>query len=157
MRLQITNITLISEESMRNLDELETLLLQKDAEAAAAAREISSRPPELLSPDGSFSIQPSAETPIKTISPVHEFHGFSPNHTSSPSSSIASSHYRSGNGVNKASLQDQSRFSPPDILLPIATYNTPAPRAPIGSSMGLDVMWPNWPPNLPGAELLRHL
>jgi hypothetical protein len=36
---------------------------------------------------------------------------------------------------------------------PLAENNISASSVPFG----LDIMWPNWPPNLPGPELLRHL
>ncbi|TFK77005.1 hypothetical protein BDN72DRAFT_754042 [Pluteus cervinus] len=61
------------------------------------------------------------------------------------------------------STMSQVGTSPQAMHSTLELNLAPAPSAspPIGNispySHGLDIVWPNWPPNLPGPELLRHL
>ncbi|KAG6842575.1 hypothetical protein C0991_000101 [Blastosporella zonata] len=130
-----------------SLDELEALLSQKDS----TIRELSSLP--AVSRTG-FPSQPIAPTNFKTSNSTPEFNGF---YTLSPRLPLAT-HYQNGapaNGIHtreETHVPSQSDFSPPTHI-----FSGPELTPPTESSLSLDIMWPNWPPNLPGPELLHHL
>lgn len=126
-------------------DELETLLLQKEsAEPRGSTAQHSD-----ATTDGNYSNQ-LGHGP-KMVNSLHEYNSFSSGGSASPTES---STYQ--NGVGLTGSQRNNSHSPPQELY-ISTPTIASSRSSTGSSLGLDVIWPNWPPNLPGPELLRHL
>ncbi|GLB36244.1 putative fungal specific transcription factor [Lyophyllum shimeji] len=136
------------------ITELEGLLAQKDAVLAAAARELASRKAGFPSVDARLLTPHITPTGLKTTDPSPEFHSLTNSAISSPA---GSSHYTNGLTVTQTSDQDQPRF-PAQLAFTSASALSGHTKRPASEhSFGLDIMWPNWPPNLPGPELLRHL
>lgn len=103
------------------INELETLLRQKDGQAQTPAQT-----------DKESHSEPASNSPTLTSSSSQNNGTASSDHASSSDTSLALHTFQT-NG--QTSAQD--------------SFITP--------SFGLDIVWPNWPPNLPGPELLRHL
>lgn len=120
-----------------NSDELEALLSQKDASVVTPG--VFSQAPNGLSTDGQI-LSPEASGMI--VSTTHAFNNFS----SDAGSSSVSPPFHGGNG-----------FPQQNMFTPTSTFNSSVSTVLAGSSFGLDVTWPSWPPNLPGPDLLRHL
>jgi hypothetical protein len=129
-------------------DELETLLLQKER---SNSPRISAQPSEVL-----FSDSPLAHLGVEaspnTLGPAHNFNTY----PSSPSSTIIGSSQLRNDVAFSLHAQHNQSHSPQDLYLSASSTDT-APRPPVDSEFRLDMIWPNWPPNLPGPELLRHL
>ncbi|RDB28416.1 hypothetical protein Hypma_015426 [Hypsizygus marmoreus] len=139
------------------ISELEALLLQKDAAvaaAAAAARENSPRQSETLSVDSTPLPQPPSGTSGNTIVPSTEFKPFPANHQADTSSSVVLAQYHNGNGMTRTYSQNQGHLPPQDISV---SNDSSVLRSSAEPSYGLDMIWPNWPANLPEPQLLRHL
>ncbi|KAF5377608.1 hypothetical protein D9615_005317 [Tricholomella constricta] len=107
------------------------------------------------SADSSFSTLPIISASLKTIDSPPEYNGLSSSHLSNPNSP-ATSRYQDGATVSRVSHLDDPRFPSHTMFPSTAVFNTTV-RSSSEPSFGLDVMWPNWPPNLPEPELLRHL
>ncbi|KAF8912757.1 hypothetical protein CPB84DRAFT_1670239 [Gymnopilus junonius] len=78
---------------------------------------------------------------------------YSENRSSSHPIDSPSSHYPQHNDSDGTSSTSHFSHSPPQhaSTTPLSVGDTTI------SSVGSDIMWPNWPPGLPGPELLRHL
>ncbi|KAF9460797.1 hypothetical protein BDZ94DRAFT_1265146 [Collybia nuda] len=127
------------------INELETLLLQKES---AEPRGTTARHTDAMT-DGIYATQPGHT--LKIANPLQEYTHFSSGGSESPTEPVT---YQSGVGL--AGSQRNHTHSPPQELY-VSTPTMASSRSSTGSSLGLDVIWPNWPPNLPGPELLRHL
>ncbi|KAG6847422.1 hypothetical protein H0H93_008217 [Arthromyces matolae] len=115
-------------------DELERLLSQKEA----TIRDLSSQ--------SSFPPESGSPSPFKITNP--ESNNITLSTQISSPKSPALPHYQNGASVSGDFQQDISStrvFS--------GSEHVPLP----GPSLDLDVLWTNWPPNLPGPELLHHL
>lgn len=109
------------------LDELETLLRQKESKEVAiiGAAPVTSAQVTQVAP----SMTPSNNVPQKQLNT-----------------------YSSKGSLTARNLSNSPKQDP-FTSVQSTENNVPTSSIPFG----LDVMWPNWPLNLPGPELLRHL
>ncbi|KAF9015250.1 hypothetical protein BDQ17DRAFT_1340740 [Cyathus striatus] len=133
------------------INELETLLRQKEsAEAVSAAQTHTSSISRSLD-------QPSFHSQLSSVSNplVTDFSSF-PSTSISPSSTGMSHQYTGGSPENSVRPRHDSR-SPSQDIFSAMPGGSSLSRDPSNSSLGLDVIWPNWPSSLPKPDLLRHL
>lgn len=133
------------------INELETLLLQKEA---ADSPRVSVQSSDVLFSDRPLA-RSGAEASPNAMGSVHSLNPYSSALPPSPSSTVIGSSQLQ-NDVEFAQ-RNQSHSPLQDLYLSASTTGSTSARPQTDSSFGLDVIWPNWPPNLPGPELLRHL
>ncbi|KAG6889195.1 hypothetical protein C0995_002910 [Termitomyces sp. Mi166 len=136
------------------IHELEILLSQRDA----TIRELSSRSSNIpVVSHTSFSSQTTGSAAFKTTNLTSEFNGIQLSaQISSPRSPLIS-HYQNGTTITRVPVREEAQFPQQTDFSSTHVFGSPELTPPTEPSLSLDVMWPNWPPNLPGPELLHHL
>lgn len=120
-------------------DELETLLRQKDS--------LTESPSGSMQPRKNSAGSSSSPTLTSSSSQAPQFNQATRDNSISPSNSCSLPDTRNGRAVSLTKHLDGSHEFMPGIVNDTS----------LGPAFGLDMAWPNWPPNLPGPELLRHL
>ncbi|KAG6877642.1 hypothetical protein C0993_005351 [Termitomyces sp. T159_Od127] len=137
------------------IHELEILLSQKDA----TIRELSPRSSVIsaVSHTG-FTSEGVGLTASKTTNfTSEELNGMQASAQVSTLRLPLASHFQNGTTISRDSVREEAQF-PQQIDFPSThIFNSPELTPSTDLSLRLDVMWPNWPPNLPGPELLHHL
>ncbi|KII93554.1 hypothetical protein PLICRDRAFT_35780 [Plicaturopsis crispa FD-325 SS-3] len=130
------------------INELEFLLRQKDAESN---RSNSVQVSAEQSPDDSSSDKHPMPTAMSQ--PVPNFSDLLPGDRLRPEGST-STQYQENNGTN-----GHPSLSPPQEAFITAISPSPPPRTKSTASehYSQEILWNNWPPNLPAPDLLRHL
>lgn len=162
----------------RLTDELETLLLQKENAERAGSSSSQLRDSQSLSPGLSFFRPPSGLERQPNV--LGGETGFSPltglplgsttntveqlgNFTASSSASLPFSQFPHGNSMEGIgdllegrSLSPQDRYTSNNGSPQLGGNTAPTKLSP-SQYNGLELFWPNWPPDLPPTGLLRHL
>jgi hypothetical protein len=141
------------------IDELEALLLQKErsTENAVPSHQPDTLPEDMVG-DINYPNQLSLHNSPQTSSthPMQDFGSFSGALHANPGSTL--SQYQNGHGMEELSIVGQQPTSPhQDVFISTPSIGNQTAGNSVASTYGLDIIWPNWPPHLPGPELLRHL
>lgn len=140
-------------------DELETLLQQKERESSSSA------PPQLNSLSHSHSPESQHAPLASRYQNPNGDPNFSFNHGRSPSDAMVgitqslSSTSSGGMGYLNGQYQPARTNSYENQTFShIAEVRSPTDDPALSpSAPGLEMVWPNWPPDVPQVELLRHL
>ncbi|KAG6875153.1 hypothetical protein C0992_004964, partial [Termitomyces sp. T32_za158] len=129
------------------------------SEMDATMRELSSRSSVIPATSHSgFTSQSVGLAASKTTNLISaELNGMQPSGQVSSPRLPQASHLQNGTTISRIAVREEARFPQQIDFSSTQVFSSPELTPSTGPSLRLDVMWPNWPPNLPGPELLHHL